>query len=127
MKTLSNFAVAVSVALPLVIGISVAAFANSGLQSLSYELQIPPKDRPALEKRIQAALEARTGVQSFRNFVVDWTPDSVRCVPAESEMDPDAEMGVCAVKVSAFQLDAQVAIIKTVTGYSISVIYANVE
>lgn len=46
---------------------------------------------------------------------------------APSEMDPDAQLGVCVVNVSAFQVESKAAIVRKAQGYSISIVYANVE
>jgi hypothetical protein len=87
---------------------------------------IPMKDTDQIEQRIQESLQLETGFAQLRDFRVDWT--QLQCMQVEpSEMDPDAQLGVCVVNVSAFQVESKAAIVRKASGYDVSIVYANVE
>lgn len=103
------------------------------LTAMGQYFGIPLKDASLVENSIKASIQqelSEAGLDGFQlqDFKVDWTAKSFKCLQAEaSEMDPDLQVGVCIVNASALQVEAKAAIARKANGYSVSILYVNVE
>ncbi|AGH94647.1 hypothetical protein [Pseudobdellovibrio exovorus] len=104
-----------------------------GISASAQYFGIPMKDTDQIESSIQASIQqelSEAGLDGFQlqNFKVDWSPKSFKCLQADaSEMNPEMQIGVCVVNVSAVQVEAKAAIARKANGYSVSILYVNVE
>lgn len=87
---------------------------------------LPSKSAAVLETVLKKALQERLKI-TIQDLKVDYSSEQNSCVETKSEMHPDVTMGVCTLKFSAFQINGVAALIKTQTGYKISVIYTDLE
>lgn len=116
-------------AMTMVLGLSLSAQAY--FPPMTYPNQgsfgIPESDIRLVEVMIAVKLRLETGFSILQNFKVDWTHPSMTCMQTQTEMDPEAQLGVCIVTASAFQVHSKVAIVRKYEGYEVSVIVAEVE
>lgn len=103
------------------------------LSAMAQYFGIPMKDTNQIESSIKASIEqelSQAGLDGFQlqDFKVDWSPKSFKCLQADaSEMNPEMQIGVCIINVSALQVEAKAAIARKANGYSVSLLYVNVE
>lgn len=90
----------------------------------AFALTIPNAEQKKLDSRIASHIRAQTGFGSLDQYRVDW--NSLKCISTPNEMT-ETEMGICTVPASAFQVQAQAAIIVTESGYRVSLVFVNVE
>jgi hypothetical protein len=100
----------------IALGLPLASFAGT--------FQIPVKDRAILEDKIALKIGNAIEFPALKNFSVDWK--KARCLEVKSVFD-ETPMGVCVVPAGAFQVSADMAVVKKSDGYEISLIDAAVE
>lgn len=88
---------------------------------------IPLRDVAPLEARLKKALEKSAGIGKLREFGVDWKPSSLQCISTPNEMNEGETYGICVVSLGAYMVQAKAAIVKSEEGYSVRIIYANVD
>ena len=101
--------------------------ASAMAQTAPPVFSIPVKDHPVIEASLKASLEQEVHFKA-KSFVVDWSASSLKCMTVESsEMTPDVPLGVCSIELSAFQVSAKAAVLKTNHGYVVSILQADVD
>lgn len=94
---------------------------------------IPMKHMRQIEQGILKAVEkklAQDGLGEYKvtDFAVDWRQNSFKCVEGEgTELSPDLQVGACVVTARANGLKTVAAIAKKDTGYTMTLLYLEVE
>jgi hypothetical protein len=86
---------------------------------------IPQAIQASMEARIKASAEQQAGFK-IKDFKVNWN-EVQNCLEVRNEMDDSKLMGTCSVGFGAFQVQGEALVIVRANGYSISVLYTNVE
>lgn len=103
---------------------SLRSFATVGprlLESLS------SAQAQAIEKSLAKKVAKQLKVKHLKDFKILWNDKINQCIDLASEMQPDAEIGVCTISFSAFQTSGTAALIRGLNGNSTSIIQLDVE